>query len=156
MCNTQHWGSDQASLIRRPFETYFFLVSWGEVRLGSVATSTTNCPIVPTQEGRLWVWAVSGMIGRGNRSTRSIPVPVPLYPPHVLPHHIIWDRTRVFVVGRRRLTAWSTARPSESKPQLIQEWRRVRACEKTSHDSLPYRSPYDWSSSVCSCLYIVS
>jgi hypothetical protein len=39
---------------------------------------------------------VGGMrIGRGNRSTRRKPVPVPLCPPHDL----TWDRTRAATVG---------------------------------------------------------
>jgi hypothetical protein len=38
--------------------------------------------------------AVGGMrIGRGNRSTRRKPTPVPLCPPQI-PHDLTWDRTR--------------------------------------------------------------
>jgi hypothetical protein len=38
--------------------------------------------------------AVRGMkIGRGNRSTRRKPAPVPLYPSQI-PHDLTWDRTR--------------------------------------------------------------
>jgi hypothetical protein len=52
--------------------------------------------------------AVGGMrIGRGNRSTRRKPAPVPL-----CPHDLTWDRTQVAAVGSRRLTAWAMARPS--------------------------------------------
>jgi hypothetical protein len=37
---------------------------------------------------------VRGMtIGRGNRSTRRKPAPVPLCPPQI-PHELTWDRTR--------------------------------------------------------------
>jgi hypothetical protein len=49
--------------------------------------------------------------GRGNRSTRRKPAPVPLYPLQ-MPHDLTWDRTWVAVVGRRRLTAWAIARPT--------------------------------------------
>jgi hypothetical protein len=43
-------------------------------------------------------------IGRGNRSTRRKPAPVPLYPPQI-PHDLTWDRTRAAAVGSQRLTA---------------------------------------------------
>jgi hypothetical protein len=53
--------------------------------------------------------AVGGMrIGRGNRSTRRKPAPVPLCPPHDL----TWDRTRAAAVGSQRLTTWAMARTS--------------------------------------------
>jgi hypothetical protein len=56
--------------------------------------------------------AVGGMrIGKGNRSTRRKPAPVPLCPPQI-PHHLAWARTRAAVVGSRRLTAWANARTS--------------------------------------------
>jgi hypothetical protein len=45
-------------------------------------------------------------IGRGNRSTRRKPTPVPLCPPHT-PHGLTWNRKRVAAVGSRRLTAWA-------------------------------------------------
>jgi hypothetical protein len=49
--------------------------------------------------------AVGGMrIGRGNRSIRRKPVPVPLCPPQN-PHNLIWARTRAAAVGSGRLTA---------------------------------------------------
>jgi hypothetical protein len=47
--------------------------------------------------------------GRGKRSTRRTPAPVPLCPPQI-PHDLTWDRTRVAAVWRRRLTAWAMAR----------------------------------------------
>jgi hypothetical protein len=47
--------------------------------------------------------------GRGNRSTRSKPAPVPLCPPQI-PH----DLTRAAAVGSRRLTACSMERPIRS------------------------------------------
>jgi hypothetical protein len=48
--------------------------------------------------------AVGGMIGRGNRSTRRKPAPVPLPPPQIS-HDLTWDRTRAAAVGSQRLTA---------------------------------------------------
>jgi hypothetical protein len=51
--------------------------------------------------------AVGGMrIGRGNRSTRRKPAPLPLSSPKI-PHDLTWDRTR-------RLTAWAMSRPTPS------------------------------------------
>jgi hypothetical protein len=42
--------------------------------------------------------AVSGMrIGKGNRSTRRKPAPVPLSPPQI-PHELTWNRTRAAAV----------------------------------------------------------
>jgi hypothetical protein len=47
--------------------------------------------------------AVGGMrIGRGNRSTRRKPAPVPLC--SQIPHDLTWDRTRAAAVGSQRLT----------------------------------------------------
>jgi hypothetical protein len=42
--------------------------------------------------------------GRGNRSTRRKPAPVPLLPPQI-PHDLTWARTRAAAVESRRLTA---------------------------------------------------
>jgi hypothetical protein len=42
--------------------------------------------------------------GRGNRSTRRKPAPVPLCPPQI-PHDLTWDRIRAAAVGSQRLTA---------------------------------------------------
>jgi hypothetical protein len=56
--------------------------------------------------------AVSGMrIGRGNRSTRRKPAPMPLCPPQI-PHCLTWARNRASVFGSRRLTARAMARLS--------------------------------------------
>jgi hypothetical protein len=56
--------------------------------------------------------AMGGMkIGRGNRSTRRKPAPVPLCPPQI-PHDQAW--TRVSAVGSQLLTAWAMERPSLS------------------------------------------
>jgi hypothetical protein len=46
---------------------------------------------------------IGGMIGRGNRSTRRKPAPVPLCPPQT--PHGARTRTRATAVGSQRLTA---------------------------------------------------
>jgi hypothetical protein len=60
----------------------------GGVQLGPLGTAATNRPIVPTP-GYYDDGEIGGMmIGKGNRSTRRKPAPVPLCPPqtpHALP-----------------------------------------------------------------------
>jgi hypothetical protein len=53
---------------------------WGGVQLGPLGTAATNRPIVPTLGG-YDDGEISGMIGKGNRSTRRKPAPVPLCSP---------------------------------------------------------------------------
>jgi hypothetical protein len=61
-----------------------------ESRLGPLATSATEWPIVPAP-GDYDDGEVGGMkIGRGNRNTRRKPAPAPLCPPQ-----IPLDQTRV-------------------------------------------------------------
>jgi hypothetical protein len=87
----------------------FFLLFWGGVGLSSLGTSATNWPIIPAPDDDV-CGAVGGMrIGRGNRSTRRKPAPVPLCPSQI-PHDRTWDRTWAAAVGSRRLTAWAMAR----------------------------------------------
>jgi hypothetical protein len=52
----------------------------GGVQLGPLGTAATDRPIVPAP-GDYDDGEVGGMIGRGNRSTRRNPAPVPLCPP---------------------------------------------------------------------------
>jgi hypothetical protein len=65
---------------------YFYLIVTvgGGVLLGPLGTAATIRPIVPAlddyDDGE-----IGGMFGRGNRSTRRKPAPVPLYPPQT-PH----------------------------------------------------------------------
>jgi hypothetical protein len=89
---------------------YFFGgVSWGGVRLSPPGTSATDLLYQPRTIDECA--AIGGMrIGRGNRSTRRKPAPVPLCPPQI-PHDLTWTRTRAAAVGRRQLTVWAMARP---------------------------------------------
>jgi hypothetical protein len=48
-------------------------------------------------------------IGRGNRSTRRKPAPVPLCPPQI-PHDLSWARNRAAAVGSQRLTVRAMVR----------------------------------------------
>jgi hypothetical protein len=72
------------------------------VQLGLLGTAATNRPIVPApddyDDGE-----IGGMIGKGNRSTRRKPAPVPLCPPQT--PHAARKRTRAAAVGSQRLTA---------------------------------------------------
>jgi hypothetical protein len=74
----------------------------GGIQSGSLGIAATNRSIVPAQvdydDGE-----IGGMIGRGNRSTRRKPAPVPLCPPQT--PHAARTRTRATAVGSQRLTA---------------------------------------------------
>jgi hypothetical protein len=74
----------------------------GGVQLGPLGTAATNRPIVPApsdyDDGE-----IGGMIGRGNRSIRRKPAPLPLCPPQT--PHAAATRTRAAAVGSQRLTA---------------------------------------------------
>jgi hypothetical protein len=70
---------------------FFFLVSLGGVRL---TESTVGLLYKPRMIDDDDYGVVGGMrIGRGNRSTRRKPAPVPLCAPQI-PHDLTWDRTR--------------------------------------------------------------
>jgi hypothetical protein len=75
--------------------TYFFLIGivGGGVLLDPLGTTATNRHIVPAT-GDYDDGEIGGMIiGRGNRSTRRKPAPVPLCPPqapHALPGREPW------------------------------------------------------------------
>jgi hypothetical protein len=88
----------------------FFLICivGGGVQFGPLGTAATNRPIVPAPDdydNR----EIGGMIGRGNRSTRRKPVPMPLCSPQT--PQAVRTRTRVAALGSQWLTAWATARP---------------------------------------------
>jgi hypothetical protein len=70
--------------------------------LSPLGTATTIRPIVPAP-GDYDVGEIGGRIGRGNRSTRRKPAPVPLCPPQT--PHAARTRTQAATVGSQRLTA---------------------------------------------------
>jgi hypothetical protein len=73
------------------------------VQLGPLGTAATNRPIVPAL-GDYDDAEIGGMmIGKGNRSTRRKPAPVPLCPPQT--SYAARTRTRAAAVGSQRLTA---------------------------------------------------
>jgi hypothetical protein len=82
------------------------------------------------------------MLGRGNWSTQRKPHPVSLCPPQIL-HDLTRARTRAAAVGRRRLTAWTMARPYLGLPCM----------HSTPHSSalhaLPISSSLLWSFYSC-------
>jgi hypothetical protein len=67
------------------YEYVFFLIGivGGGVQLGPLGTAATNRPIVPAPGD--YDDEIGGMIGKGNRSIRRKPAPVPLCPPQT-PH----------------------------------------------------------------------
>jgi hypothetical protein len=84
----------------------FSLVSLVWVRLSPLgASATVGLLYQPRMIDDDDYGAVGGMtIGRGNRSTRRKPAPVPLCPTQI-PHDLTWDRTWATAVGSQRLTA---------------------------------------------------
>jgi hypothetical protein len=72
------------------------------VQLGPLGTAATNRPIVPAL-GDYDDREIGGMIGKGNRSTRRKPAPVPLCPPQT--PYAARMRTWAAAVGSQRLTA---------------------------------------------------
>jgi hypothetical protein len=70
----------------------------GGVQLGPLGTNRPTVPAPGYYDGE-----IGGMIGRGNRSTRRKPAPVPLCPPQT--PHAARTRTRAAAVGSQRLTA---------------------------------------------------
>jgi hypothetical protein len=101
----------------RVFLHSLFLVSWDGARLTwvhLVLRSLTGLLYQLRMVDDDECGAVGGIwIGRGNRSTRIKPAPVPLCPPQI-PHKLTWARTRVATIGSRRLTAWAMIRPYSS------------------------------------------
>jgi hypothetical protein len=82
---------------------YFLIgILRGGFQLGPLGTAATNRPIVPAP-GDYDDGEIGGMIGRGNRSTRRKPAPMPLCPPQT--PHAARTRTRAAAVGSQRLTA---------------------------------------------------
>jgi hypothetical protein len=79
----------EISFSQKEYALIFFFnsISGGGVQLGLLGTSATNWPIAPApgdyEDGEFG----GMMIGRGSRSTRREPVPVPLCPPQI-PHDL--------------------------------------------------------------------
>jgi hypothetical protein len=89
----------------------FFLVSLRGVRLSPLGTlATVGLLYQPWMIDDDYGALGEMRIGRGNRSTRRKPAPVPLCPPQI-PHDLTWDRTQAATVGSWRLTAWAMAWP---------------------------------------------
>jgi hypothetical protein len=63
---------------------YLISIVDGGIQLGSLSTAATNTPIVPTP-GDYDDGEIGGMIGRGNRTTRRKPAPMPVCAPQT-PH----------------------------------------------------------------------
>jgi hypothetical protein len=88
------------------FSIYFTILSG--VRLSPLGTAATV--------GLLYLPQMiddgdCGATGRGNRSTRRKPAPVPHCPPQI-PYDLTRARTLAAAVGSQRLTAWAMTRPS--------------------------------------------
>jgi hypothetical protein len=89
---------------------YFSFLGWSETKstITAAITGLLHQPRMMMDDNE---WgAFDGMLGKGNRSTRRKPVPVPFCPPQI-PRNLIRDRTRAAAVGSRRLTTWAAARP---------------------------------------------
>jgi hypothetical protein len=69
---------------------------------GPLDTAATYWPIV-SASGDYDNGEIGGMVGRGNRSTRRKPAPVPLCSPQI--PHAVRTRTRAAAVGSQHLTA---------------------------------------------------
>jgi hypothetical protein len=82
----------------------FFLIGivGGGVQLGPLGTAATSKPIV-SAPGDYDNGEIGGKIGKGNRSTRRKPAPLPVCPPQT--PHASRTRTRAAAVGSQRLTA---------------------------------------------------
>jgi hypothetical protein len=76
--------------------------SGGGVQLVPLGTAATNRPTVPSP-GDYDDGEIGGMTGKGNRSTRRKPVPVPFWPPQT--SHAARTATRAVAVESQRLTA---------------------------------------------------
>jgi hypothetical protein len=81
---------------------FLFGIVGGGVQLSLLGTAATNRPIVPAP-GDYDDEEIGGMmIGRGNRSTRRKPTPVPLCPPQT-PHALPGREPRAAAVGSQRV-----------------------------------------------------
>jgi hypothetical protein len=81
---------------------FFFNLHSGGWNQGPLDTAATEWPIV-SAPGDSDNGEIGGIIGRGKRSTRRKPAPVPLCPPQTA--HAARTRSRVAAVGSQRLTS---------------------------------------------------
>jgi hypothetical protein len=89
-CASQRSG---LNMRRAVFIFYFFFLGGVRLTLSPLGTSATVGLLYQPRMIDDDYEAVGGMrIGRGNRSTRRKPAPVPLFPPQI-PHDLTWDRT---------------------------------------------------------------
>jgi hypothetical protein len=97
----------------------FFIILLRGVRMSPLHTAATPLGLLcQSQIIDDEYWAVSGMkIGRGDRSTRRKPAPVPFCSPQI-PH----DLTRFVAMWSQRLTARAVARPSVLSMALQLFW----------------------------------
>jgi hypothetical protein len=79
----------------RGYMTHFFLNWYREVESNWVQSALRPATVPAT--GNYDDGEIGGMIGRGNRSTRKKPTPVPLSPPKI--PHVARTRTRPTAVG---------------------------------------------------------
>jgi hypothetical protein len=80
----------------------FIGIGGGGVQVSPLGISATNRPTVPVP-GDYDDGEIGGVIGKGNRSTRRKPTPMPLCPPQT--PHATQTRTRAAAVGSQRLAA---------------------------------------------------
>jgi hypothetical protein len=95
-------GRDRYLICGSALKNFYISIVGGGVQLGPLGTTATIRPIVPAP-GDYVDGEIGGMIGRGNRSTRRKPAPMPLCPPQT--PHAARTRTRAAAVGSQRLTA---------------------------------------------------
>jgi hypothetical protein len=97
------WFSINLPFLFRTLRPKFLIgIVGGGVQLGLLGTAATKRPIVPAP-GDYDDGEIGGMIGRGTRSTRRKPAPMPRCPPQT--PHAARTRTRAATVGSQRLTA---------------------------------------------------
>jgi hypothetical protein len=91
------------------------------VRLSPLGTAATTGLFYQTQMiDNSDCGAISGMkIGRGNRSTRRNPAPVPFCPQQI-PHDLTRPQTRAAAAGSQRLTAWDMERPQVTMLSIVE------------------------------------
>jgi hypothetical protein len=96
-----HFSGPLKYMSRSEQNTLLIGIVGGGVQLDPLSSAATNRPIMPAP-GDFDDGEIGGMIGRGNRSTRRKPAPIPLCPPQT--PHAARTQTRAAAVGSQRLT----------------------------------------------------